>query len=697
MSYFRVHPAINIARVGTSKEYYIAPETAAGEVVDPGTGLFGGLPIKAGTEDTPIQEADLRDAEQNPKRQAARFHIYAYDSPQDQYPGKDKGREIKIGDRVGGKTVKDIIWTVHLANKKNNNYAITAQEYRVVDGNYVRTGVELGIAAYEDGALPPLRNPEYGLDPGAEERRGKLVTDAGPRALAASTNGAQVQAFDKQQTPCYADHEGAIQDLPDYPVSFPGDHFSLFEPLGPIDTLGEMTVEAGTGRLIVAGGYGRASGIEDSQGQPPSLNGAIDNDGWFDDTSDGPVTAVMLFDDGSCQGAVHGWVVCTDPGYAPQTRNVNSVWDDVYNTWVERLNLVPAMYDNGYQDDYAASFNGDVLPTFHAAFLQRWNTNLPSKGVNGHNFVANIKPGDDPKAKIPSLKQLIRDPNNTDEDDEGVKMPMALGDAMRSFLALSPTQYFLLNQWYDGKSVTDAPDLGDGEKLDKVVLENLLGGRYSPGIDLTFIVRDVNLYLQDWQGATGPFRVNRQPLDYGNACKTRPFLLEGYVPLRSFMVEPGDLCKYMSQPWHTDYNSCATHTPDPNPVGNNTLYWSWPAQRPVNVYPKSGCSYDAASATWNLGGQVFSVRGNEGHGTATPYPQQQGRYQCYFDFVENWHKVGFVIQGLQVPADQGGDYGADKFVEVSSLYETDGQPVPPWPTSEEPGYRPPANCGPRKS
>ena len=457
------------------------------------------------------------------------------------YPGKDKGREIKIGDRVGGKTVKDIIWTVHLANKKNNNYAITAQEYRVVDGNYVQTGVELGIAAYEDGALPPLRNPEYGLDPGAEERRGKLVTDAGPRALAASTNGAQVQAFDKQQTPCYADHEGAIQDLPDYPVSFPGDHFSLFEPLGPIDTLGEMTVEAGTGRLIVAGGYGRASGIEDSQGQPPSLNGAIDNDGWFDDTSDGPVTAVMLFDDGSCQGAVHGWVVCTDPGYAPQTRNVNSVWDDVYNTWVERLNLVPAMYDNGYQDDYPAAFNGDVLPTFHAAFLQRWNTNLPSKGINGHNFVANTKPGDDPKAKIPSLKQLIRDPNNTDEDDEGVKMPMALGDAMRSFLALSPTQYFLLNQWYDGKSVTDAPDLGDGEKLDIVVLENLLGGRYSPGIDLTFIVRDVNLYLQDWQGATGPFRVNRQPLDYGNACKTRPFLLEGYVPLRSFMVEPGDL------------------------------------------------------------------------------------------------------------------------------------------------------------
>jgi hypothetical protein len=471
----------------------------------------------------------------------------------------------------------------------------------------------------------------------------------------------------------------------------------MFDALGPIDTLGEMTIETGSGRLIVAGGYGRASGIEGADGQPPALNGAIDNDGWFDDTSDGPVTATILFDDGSCQSAVHGWVVCTDPGYAPQTRNVNSVWDDVFNTWVEQLGLMPALYDNGYRDDYRASFNGDVLPIFHAAFLQRWNTNLPSKGINGHNFVAHIKPGDDPKAKIPSLKQLIRDPNNADEDDEGVKMPLALGDAMRSFLALSPTQYFLLNQWYDGISVADGPDLGGGERLDKVVLENLLGGRYSPGIDLTFIVRDVNLYVQDWQGETGPFRINSQPLDYGQACKSQPFLGEGYVPLRNYPVEPGDLCKFMAQPWHTDYNSCATHTPDPNPVANNTLYWSWPAQRPVNVYPKNTCTYDAASGTWNLGGQVFSIRGNEGHGTVTPYPQQQGRYQCYFDFVENWHKVGFVIQGLQVPADQGANYGKDNFIEVASLYDTDGQPVPPWPTSAEPGYKAPTDCGPCKS
>jgi hypothetical protein len=696
-SYFRVHPAINFARVGSSSEYYIAPETAAGEVVDAETGQFGGLPIKAGTEDTPIEADDFRDAGNNPRRQAARFRIYAYDQQQEQYPSNDPGREVKPGDRVGGKTIRNIVWTVHLANKKNNNYAITSTSRFSVDGKYKKKQVEEGVAAYTKGALPPLRNPGYGLDPSSTRRRGTLVVDAGPRALKASSDGTQTLAFDDTQTPCYADASGTIQLQADYPVSFPNQHFAMFDPLGQIKSLGEMTIEKSTGRLIVAGGYGLASAIL-SDGKPPSLKDPIDNDGWFDDTSDGPVTAVIEFDDGSVVEAVHGWIVCTDPAYAPQTRNVVSTWDDIFNTWVEQLALIPSLYGGGdYQPDYQASFAGDVLPIFHGALLQRWNTNLPQAGIAGHELVASIKPADDPKAKIPNLRNLIRDPNNIDEDDQGVKMPLALGDAMKSFLALSPTQYFLLNQWHAGKSVGPAPSLGGGEKLDKVVLENCLGGRYSPGIDLTFIVRDVNLYHQDWQGSTGPFRVNRQPLDYAAATRSDPFLQVGYLPLRTAMVEPGDLCKFMSQPWHTDYNSCAVHTPDPNAPDNNTLYWSWPAQRPVNVHPVAACSYDADKGTWTLGGQVYSIRGNEGHGTQTPFPQQQGRFQCYFDYVENWHKVGFVIQGLQIPAKQGGNYGADKFLEVASLFDTDGDVVTPWPTSVEPGYPIPDDCGPGSS
>jgi len=684
-TFFRVHPAINFARVGSSEDYYIAPETAAGELLDKQKNIFGGLPIKRGTEDTFIEAADLRDSNEAPCRQGARFRIYAYGQSQQSYPSADPGKEVKIGDTVDGKCITDIIWTVHLANKKGNNYKISSGPEKG----------EEGIVAYENGKTPPVRNVEYGEDLSADDRRKKLVIDAGPRAIASSTNGNETIEFNASTLCAYALANGKIQAVPTYPVSFPDDHFTMFNALEPITTLGQITTEKDTGRLIVIGGYGKASAIE-KEGKPPPLQDAIDNNDWFDDTSDGPVDAVIVFDDGSTARVVGAWVVTTDPAYAPQTRNVNSTWDDMYSTWIEQLELQPDMYRGGhYNKNYKADFDIDVLSVFHAAFLQQWNTNLPSTGVNGHGLLMDIQPTDDPGVKIPNFKSLIRNPNVMAEYDEGVKMPLALGDTMESFLALTPTQYFLLNQWYDGKSAQNIRVLGGGERLDKVVLENCLGGRYSPGIDLTFIVRDVNLYHQNWKGEIGPFRVNARVLDYSTANKGTPFLSVGYVPLRTAPVEPGDLCKFMALPWHTDYNSCATHTPDPNPENNNTLYWSWPAQRPVSVFPADQCTYDSNTGQWNLGGQLFSVRGDEGHGTSTNYPQQTGRYQCYFDFVMNWHKLGFVIQGMQISDQKGGNYGADKFLEIASLYKVNGDNVGVWPTSVIPGYKPPTDCGPK--
>ena len=677
---FRIHPTINFARVGTSEDYYIAPETAAGEAIGP-DGLFGGLPIKAGTEDTPIEASDLRDSAQKVKRQAARFRIYAYDGPQTQYPGGG-GAEIQPGSTVSGKKVKDIVWTVHVANKKANNYEISSAN-----------GKEEGINAYKDGKTPPVRNKDFGPELALPKRLRELVIDPGPRTIASSATA--TIPFSRASVPTYADAKGTVHTLPDYPVSFPDDFFTMFNAQGPIDTLGAMKIEPGTGRLIILGGYGRASGIE-TNGVAPRLDDAIDNDDWFDDVSDGPVNAVILFDDGSTADVVAGWVVTTDPAYAPQTRNVVSTWDDVYNTWVQELALVPSLYAGGrFNTGYKPSFHDDIMPVFHAAMLQQWNCALPSQAINGHKYVGAITASDTPSKKIPNFQSLIRNPNDEEQNFEGVMMPLSLGDAEKSFLSVSETQYFNLMQWYSNQFSADAIEFGPGEKLDRVVLENGLGGRYSPGIEMTFIVRDVNLYRVDWKSDFGPFRINEKPLDYSKANAATPFLGVGYVPLRTAPVEPGDLSKFMALPWHTDYNSCATHLPDPNkPEGNNTLYWSWPAQRPVQVYPASACSFDSSTNTWNLGGQLFSVRGSEGNGTHTDYPQQVGRYQCYFDFVENWEKVGFIIQGSQISAPQGNNYGADKFVETASLFESDGDLVQPWPTANLPGYTAPKDCGP---
>lgn len=685
--YFKIHPAINFARVGNSEEYYIAPETAAGDIVA-ANGLMGGLPIKPGTEATPVDDADLRDAQSRLKRQAARFRIFAYDDAGGAYPGGG-GVEIKIGSvvkvEVDGivvdKTVKDIIWTVHVANKKANNYDILSANKE-----------EEGIAAYANGKTPPVRNPDMTTDLGSSERLRKLVIDPGPRAIRSASDGVSSVPFSRMAKPTHADANGDIQTIGSYPVSFPDDHFDMFNAQGTINTLGELTIEKETGRLLVLGGYGRASGIEKA-GTPPPLNSDLDNDSWFDDVSDGPVNAVVLFTDDSSAPVLGAWVVTTDPAYAPQTRNVVTTWDDVYNTWVQELGLVPSLYSNGgYNDSYKPSFNDDILPILHAAMLQQWNCNLPQQAIKGHEYVGSIKASDNPAQKIPNFQNLIRNPNVTEQFFEGVRMPLSLGDVQQSFLSVNETQYFYLMQWYQNQHTETGLQLGPGEKLDKVALQNCLGGRYSPGIDLTFIVRDVNLYKQDWRTPnSAPFRINQQPLDYSQAKEDEPFLSVGYIPLRTQQVEPGDLSKFMALPWHTDYNSCATHQPDPNVEGNNTLYWSWPAQRPVAVYPTAHCHYDSTNGVWNLGGQLYSVRGP---GTQTDFPQQQGRYQCRFGFVQNWEKVGFVIQGLQIADSHNGNYGSDKFLEVASLYATDGDMVQPWPTSTLPGYKPPANCGP---
>jgi hypothetical protein len=682
---FRIHPAIGIGRVGDSEEFYVAPVTAAG-TIEP-NGLMGGLPIKPDTEDTPITADDFRDRDGNVKRQAARFRIYAYPSGGSGTYPNGRGELVTLGSTVGGKKIVDIVWTVHLANKKLNNYSTVSKNGRF-----------LGMGVYEDSSLLQLRNPDYhgATDKNDPVRLRELFIDPGPRAIKASGGTSTVIAFDQKTPAAYGNESGAIVPVPSYPKSFPSDFNPQYEPLGPLTSLGDLRVDE-KGGLVVAGGYARTVGVWPKKPQlpVPPITQATENGLWYDDAGDGPVNAVIVFHDNTTAAVQAGWYVTGDPGYAPQIRNIVSTWDDVYDVWVRELDLVPSLYAHGqFQASYKPSF-ADIQPIFHGAMLQRWNTNLPSFAIGGHDMIAAIKPTDDPSAKIPNLKALMRDPNSAADIGTGSPlMPLSLGDAKKSFLAVSQTQYFLLSRWHaKAYSPGPGPALGPGEKLDKITLENCLGGRYSPGIEVSFPIRDINLYIRDWyQKDCGPFRINQAPLDYSKATADKPFLTFGYIPLQSIPVEPGDISKFMSVPWHTDYNSCATHLPDPNPAGpppNNTLFWSWPAQRPVAVYPLSLCTYDAASKTWTVGQQIYSVRGP---GTETLYPAQAGRFQKYPDFVENWFKVGFVIEGSQVPLAPGkAPYPASIFVEVQSKFDVGSDYVPPWPTVDVPHYPSPLN------
>ncbi len=284
-------------------------------------------------------------------------------------------------------------------------------------------------------------------------------------------------------------------------------------------------------------------------------------------------------------------------------------------------------------------------------------------------------------------------------------MPAALGDANKSFLTLTKTQYFLLQQWILVKARQQPKTLSAGEKLDKAVLVNCLGGRFSPGIDLTFIVRQPDLYIKDWQtSGTGPFRVKPKPLDYSTVQRHTPLLTEGYVPLHTGNtgLEPGDISKFMAIPWHTDYNSCATHLPSPNPSGNNYLFWSWPAQRPVAVYVAKDIKDNGYQLTKEDGSQLqqWSVRGKN-TGTKESRAQDWGRYQNYHvvDMLTNWPKIGIVMNAQSIDTLEDGtafdssklDNPSTTYLEAQSLLtaEPDGTPVVPFPNIQD--QKPPSS------
>ncbi|UII21352.1 LodA/GoxA family CTQ-dependent oxidase [Fulvivirga ligni] len=697
----RIHPAIGMARVGNSTEYYLGPETMAAHPQE-GSDTTGGLPIKPNTESTTITSGDLRDGQGRLKRQAARFKIYQYaNSPSTLSYPSTPGEEVKIGSVVDGKKVSNIIWTAHLANKKANCWMIDETANK-------------GILLYENGKTPPLRNPSFGSDPGSTNRLQKLIIDAGPRAIN-SANGSSPVKFDNKTTASYLNtSSGKITEVPNYPIQFPASSGSESDGSTPIDYLGELLTDE-QGRLLVLGGHGLACGFN-NEGQfdaSQSLCADVDNNNWLDDTSDGPVTATLVFEDGT-QHVIPGsaWVVVTDPAYAPQTLNVVSLWDDVYNTWLENFNLQPEVYSGSYNQNYQPDFKEDVFPVLNAAHMQRWNTNLPDQAVTAHKSMMNFTE-QPPKMNIMSF---IRKVDGSQNEKGSPLMPLSLGDADQSFLTISHQQYFFMEQWTKGKCVGATPvKLGAGEQLDKTILVNCLGGRFSPGIDMTFIVRDTHLYNSNWHDPNiGPFRINAEPLDYASATKDQPFLGVGYTPLRPDPVQPGDICKFMAIPWHTDYNSCATHTPDPNPGGkltkenvysgevNTTLYWSWPAQRPVAVYTFKDLSANEGNLKNTI--QRFSVRGE---GTAATSPMNNpgcpvstdfdtaamnvGRYQNRKNILTGWSKIGTVIQGTAIDG-YPDSYDKDYYLEVQSEFEKDySNLVIQWPNNVDDSVQPPEN------
>src|SRR5262249_8488313 len=146
-----------------------------------------------------------------------------------------------------------------------------------------------------------------------------------------------------------------------------------------IQTLGELRSDA-AGHLLVIGGMGQ-SGFDKAIGSE-TLTTFANNDGWFDDMSDGPVDAQLSIN-GAPQTVVGAWVLVGPPDFAPAVRSYRSMYDTLVDVMVREMTIpaddglfagplahIAAMNDdwrqNGTIKNFKPSFTRDIVPTLRA-------------------------------------------------------------------------------------------------------------------------------------------------------------------------------------------------------------------------------------------------------------------------------------------------------------------------------------------
>lgn len=332
---YKIHPGIGIARLGNSPDgFCISPETPAA------------LPIACDSQGNPILSADgktvgrvtrFKDGKGRIKRQAARFQVFVYDEK------SPEGRPLAIGDEIEGGgnrgTLVNIQWRVYLANKKACWY-----EFQQLAGEH----------GYLDGH--PLRNASIT----GEHERQRLIIDPGPQVVDLQLN--RRARFDRGTGDIYAS-------------VFPPDDL---EPQR-IDTLGEILTDDG-GRLLVLGGHGHSGTFRHGFGQP-RIDHYANNDGWFDDTSDGPVTARLIMQSPEVERTRYvdveypAWVICAYPAYVPQVLDIVTLDDVVYSTAVTRFAARTDLYGKAgsfTEPQQIDASDPDALALWQASALA-WN------------------------------------------------------------------------------------------------------------------------------------------------------------------------------------------------------------------------------------------------------------------------------------------------------------------------------------
>ena len=313
--------------------------------------------------------------------------------------------------------------------------------------------------------------------------------------------------------------------------------------------------------LLVLGGFGNSASPLGT-----GIGGFWGNDDWYDDVSDGPVTAtVKIRASNETPNVVGAWIIVAPPKFAAHIDNVLTLYDRVFQ----------AMADAGLVNaPNATSYTEDVYPILQRARDTKWIEN-----VGGAHGWTDPVTGD---AQRNAVFNRLTAPGAGSAD-----MP-DLNESSTNDGRLTAIQYAHMERWKDGNYANDwagepAPEANvTPAGLDRSALENCVGGAFFPGIE-----------------AGGLDAASRPIVTPGNYMEA--FRLDHDA------VSPGDLTYTMALPWQADFYAC----------GDN---W-WPVPRPNDVIPQGQStsqrwdrdvnSYEDMVANWHTLG--FIVRQGDEH------------------------------------------------------------------------------------
>jgi hypothetical protein len=428
----------------------------------------------------------------------------------------------------------------------------------------------------------------------SEHDRKSLVIDPGPRTVTGRNSSGEAQ-FD----------DGTFR--------------------GQTVDLGELRTDD-AGRLVVLGGHGRSGS---ARNEP--IHTFADNDGWFDDTSDGPVRAhLTMRATGVGLDADPSWVVVAPPDFAPSIGNVVTLHDVVEQVAVESGRLpMPTR----------VSFEQDIRPLLTRVAGYQWVDEAAHRGHRRGDYAAKDGDGVERRGDFldPALLELLRIPGDKAEaearrrvfrhiraplPDGAASDPVALarateqatasfmpplsgdgggrreGDPTR-WLTVTPLQYLRLTLWADGRFDTGQPaPAGDPDRptpadLDRAALESCVGGGFFPGIEVSRCIKEKSIYADG-------YRLNHAAL------------------------HPGSLTERMAVPWQADFLECEG-------------FW-WPAQRPDRVITDE--NYEAVVAR-----SKQEDRRSGPFPDALAYPRRRWARGIadHQDMVDGWSGLGFVV------------------------------------------------------